>query len=104
MKTYRLSPMRLRAGLPRRLSWRIRPRELDVLCGVRDGLVDRDPLHGDLAPWMLGTRPVDWSLTLLVLHGLVRLSAFGLGPPQITPRGMQVLDDWADLRALGDQR
>jgi hypothetical protein len=68
-----------------------------VLGASRDGLVNRDLLYGDLAPWMLGTRQVSWSVTLLVLHGLVRLSAFGLGPPQITARGLQMLDGWTDL-------
>jgi hypothetical protein len=57
-----------------------------VLGASRDGLVNRDLLYGDLAPWMLGTRQVSWSVTLLVLHSLVRLGAFGLGPPQITAR------------------
>jgi hypothetical protein len=52
---------------------------------------------------MLGTRQVSWSLTLLVFHGLVRLDAFGLGPPQITARGLRLLDSWVDLHALGDQ-
>jgi hypothetical protein len=104
MKTHRLSPLHLRASMARELRWRIQPRELQVLCAVRDGLVDRDPQYGDLAPWMLGTRPVDWSVTLLALHGLVRLGAFGFGPPQITARGLRMLDRWVDLRAFGDQR
>ena len=82
MKTYRLSPMRLRASLAREPRWRIQPRELHVLRAIRDGRVARDPLYGDLAPWMLGTRQVSWSVTLLVLHRLVRLGAFGLGPPR----------------------
>jgi hypothetical protein len=103
MKTYRLRPMRWRASPARHRSWRIKPRELQVLHAVRDGLVDRDPLYGDLAPWMLGTRQVSWSLTLLVFHGLVRLDAFGFGPPQITARGLRLLDSWVDLHALGDQ-
>jgi hypothetical protein len=103
MKTYRLPPMRLRANLAREPRWRIQPRELRVLRAVRDGLVDRYPLYGDLAPWMLGTRQVSWSVTLLVLHGLVRLGAFGFGPLQITARGLQTLDSTADLQALEDQ-
>ena len=103
MKTYRLTPMRRRASPARPRRWRIKPRELQVLHAVRDGLVDRDPLYGDLAPWMLGTRQVSWSLTLLVFHGLVRLDAFGFGPPQITARGLRLLDSWVDLHALGDQ-
>jgi hypothetical protein len=77
--------------------WLIQPREREVLGAVRDGLVNRDLLYGDLAPWMLGARQVSWSVTLLVLHGLVRLGAFGLGPPQITARGLQMLDRWTDL-------
>lgn len=100
MKTYR--PMLWRADPAPHRRLRIKPRELQVLHAVRDGLVDRDPLYGDLAPWMLGTRQVSWSLTLLVLHGLVRLGAFGFGPPQITARGLRMLDSWADLHALGD--
>ena len=103
MKTYRLTSMLWRANPPRHRRWRIKPRELQVLHAVRDGLVDRDPLYGDLAPWMLGTRQVSWSVTLLVFHGLVRLGAFGFGPPQITARGLRMLDSWADLHALGDQ-
>ena len=96
--------MRSRAGLARRPRWRIQPRELHVLRAIREGRVTRDPLYGDLAPWMLGTRPVSWSVTLLVLHRLVRLGAFGLGLPQITARGLQVLDSWVDPQILGDQR
>ena len=104
MRTYRLTSMRLRASLAREPRWRIRPRELQVLAAVRDGLVDRNLLYGDLAPWMLGAQQVSWSVTLLVLHRLVRLGAFGFGPPQITARGMRMLDSWADLRGFGDQR
>ena len=103
MKTYRLTPMRLRASPARQGRWRIKPREIMVLRAVRDGLVDRDPLYGDLGPWMLGRRPVSLSIMLLVFHGLVRLGAFGFGPPQITARGLRMLDSWADLHALGDQ-
>lgn len=103
MKTHRLTPMLWRASPARHRRWPIKPRELQVLHAVRDGLVDRDPLYGDLAPWMLGTRPVSWSITLLVFHGLVRLGAFGFGPPQITARGLRMLDSSADLRVLGDQ-
>jgi hypothetical protein len=103
MRTYRLSPMRLGASPARQPRWRIHPRELQVLGAVRDGLVDRDLLYGDLGPWMLGTRHVSWSITLLVLHRLVRLGAFGSGPPQITARGQQMLDSWAELRAFGGQ-
>jgi hypothetical protein len=101
MKSYRLSPMRLRAGAARQLGWRIRPRELHVLRAVRDGLADRDLLYGDLGPWMLGTRQVSWSVTFLILHRLVRLGAFGFGPPQITARGQRMLDSWAGLPASG---
>jgi hypothetical protein len=77
--------------------WPIQPREREVLGAIRGGLVNRDLLYGDLAPWMLGTRQVSWSVTLLVLHGLVRLGALGLEPPQITARGLQLLDGWTDL-------
>ena len=68
-----------------------------MLGAIRDRLVNRDLLYGDLAPWMLGTQQVSWSVTLLVIRGLVRLGAFGLGPPQITARGLQMLDGWTDL-------
>jgi hypothetical protein len=95
--------MGLPLGPAREPRWLIRPRELEVLRGVRDGRVNRDLLYGDLAPWMLGTRQVSWSVTLLVLHGLIRLGAFGFGPPQITARGLRMLDDWTDLRVFGDQ-
>lgn len=104
MKTHRLSPTRLSASLARGPRWRIQPHDLEVLSAVRDGLIDRDPQYGDLAPWMLGSRPVDWSVTLLVLHRLVRLGAFGFGPPQITALGHQMLESWADPPAFGDQR
>jgi hypothetical protein len=103
MKTYRTSGRHSRAGLAREPRWRIQPRELEVLRAVRDGLVNRDLLFGDLAPWMLGTRDVSWSITLLVFHGMVRLGAFGLGPPQISAQGLLMLDRWVDLHALGDQ-
>jgi hypothetical protein len=103
METYRLTPMRLRANSARQRRWRIKPRELGVLRAVRDGLVDRDLLYGDLAPWMLGTRQVSLSITLLVFHGLVRLGACGFGPPQITARGLRMLDSLVDVRPFGDQ-
>ena len=103
MRTYRLPPMRLRANPARQPRWRIHPRELQVLSAVRDGLVDRDLLYGDLAPWMLGTRQVSLSITLLVFHGLVRLGACGLGPPQITARGLRTLDSLVDVCPFGDQ-
>lgn len=90
------------AGLTREPLWLIKPRELEVLRGIRDGVVTRDLLYGDLAPWMLGTRRVSWSVTLLIFHGLVRLGIFGLGPPQITARGLRMLDEWIDLHALRD--
>lgn len=86
-----------RFRLVREPPWLIQAREREVLGAIRDGLVNRDLLYGDLAPWMLGPRQVSWSVTLLVLHGLVRLGAFGLGPPQITARGLQMLDAWTDL-------
>jgi hypothetical protein len=88
------------AGEPR---WLIQHRELEVLRAIRDGLVSRGLLYGDLTPWMLGTRQVSWSVTLLVLHGLIRLGVFGFGPPEITARGLRMLDGWADLRAFGGQ-
>jgi hypothetical protein len=89
--------MRLAAGQAREPRWPIQPRERDVLRAIRDGQVNRDLLYGDLAPWMLGTRQVSWSVTLLVLHRLVRLGAFGFGPPQITTRGRWMLDGCTDL-------
>jgi hypothetical protein len=103
MKTYRPSPRRFRPGPARAPQWLIQPREREVLYAIRDGLVDRDLLYGDLAPWMLGTREVSWSVTLLIFHRLVRLGPFGFGPPQITARGLRMLDGWIDLRVLGDQ-
>jgi hypothetical protein len=102
METYRLISMRLRASPARQGRWRIKPRELVVLRAVRDGLVDRDLLYGDLAPWMLRTRQVSLSITLLVVHGLVRLGTCGFGPPQITARGLRMLDSLVDVRLLGD--
>jgi hypothetical protein len=90
------------AGLTRQPPWLIKPRELEVLRGIRDEAVNRDPLYGDLAPWMLGTRQVSWSVALLIFHGLVRLGVFGLGPLQITARGLRMLDGWTGLDALGD--
>jgi hypothetical protein len=101
MKTHRRSPLHLRARVAREPRWRIQPRELQVHCPARDGLVDRDHLYGDLAPWMLGTRRVRWSGTLLVFHCLVRLAALGFGPPQITARGRRLLDTWVDPGAIG---
>jgi hypothetical protein len=103
MKTNKQSPMRSRAGPAREPRWLIQPRELEVLRAIRDGLVDRDPLYGDLAPWMEGTRQVSWPVTLLILHGLVRLGAFGFGPPEITARGLWMLDGWTDFRVFGGQ-
>jgi hypothetical protein len=96
--------MRLRASLAREPRWRIQPLELHVLRAIREGRVARDPLYGDLAPWMLGAQQVSWSVTLLVLHRLVRLGALGLGPPEITARGLQMLHSWVDPQAFGDQR
>jgi hypothetical protein len=103
MKAYRPLPRRFLSGHAREPQWLIQPRELKVLRAIRDGLVGRDLLYGDLAPWMLGTREVSWSVTLLILHGLVQLGPFGFGPPHITARGMRMLDGWTDLRVLGDQ-
>jgi hypothetical protein len=103
MKTYKLTSMRLRANPARRQRGWITARELDVLHAVQHGQVDRDLLYGDLGPWMLGTRQVSRSISLLVFHGLVRLGVFGFGPPQITTRGLRMLDSWADLLVLGDQ-
>lgn len=102
METYR-SSVRLPAWPDREPRWLIQPRELEVLRAIRRGLVNRDLLYGDLAPWMLGRRPVSWSVTLLVLHGLIRLGAFGFGPPQITARGLRMLEGRTDLRPFGDQ-
>jgi hypothetical protein len=95
--------MRLRPNPARRQGGRIKPRELEVLRAVQHGQVDRDLLYGDLGPWMLGTRQVSLSITLLVFHGLLRLGVFGFGPPQITARGLRMLDSWVDLHLLGDQ-
>ena len=92
------------AALTREPPWLIKTRELEVLRGIRDGVVNRDPLCGDLAPWMLGTRKVSWSVTILIFHGLVRLGVFGLGPLQITARGLRMLDGWTGLDALGDRQ
>jgi hypothetical protein len=95
--------MRFRASPARASRSLIQARELEVLRAIRDGLVNRDLQYGDLAPWMLGTRPVSWSVTLLALHGLIRLGALGLGPPKITARGLRMLDGRIDLRAFGNQ-
>ena len=95
--------MRFRASPAHASRWLIQARELEVLRAIRDGLVNRDLQYGDLAPWMLGTRPVSWSVTLLALHGLIRLGAFGFGPPEMTARGLRVLDGRIDLRAFGNQ-
>lgn len=95
--------MRLRASPAQASRWLIQARELEVLRAIRDGLVNRDLQYGDLAPWMLGTRPVSWSVTLLALHGLIRLGAFGFGPTEITARGLRMLDGRIDLRAFGNQ-
>jgi hypothetical protein len=95
------SLLKLVGPAPERCSL-IQPLELDVLRAIPRGLVNRDLQYGDLAPWMLGTRQVSWSVTLLVLHGLIRLGAFGSGPPQITARGLQVLNRRTDLRAVGN--
>jgi hypothetical protein len=94
--------MRLRASPAREPNRRIQPRELEVLRAVRDGLVNRDLLFGDLAPWMLGTRDVSWSVTFLAFHGLVRLGTFGFGPPEVSAQGLRMLDRWVDLDALGE--
>jgi hypothetical protein len=75
------------------LRWRsLRPREWQVLRGVADGQIARDPLYGDLAPWVLGTRSVGRPLASLVLRGLVTIDAFGLGPPRLTERGFKALN------------
>jgi hypothetical protein len=75
------------------LGWRsLRPREWQVLRGVGDGQVARNPLYGDLAPWVLGARSVSWPLARLVLRGLVTIDAFGLGPPRLTKRGLEALN------------
>jgi hypothetical protein len=75
------------------LGWRsLRPREWQVLRGVCDGQVARDPLYGDLAPWVLEARPVGWPLASLVLRGLVTLGAFGLEAPRLTKRGFRALN------------
>lgn len=95
--------MGLRASPRRAPRWLIQPRELEVLRGIRDGLVNRDLLYGDLAPWMLGIQQVSWSVTLLALHGLIRLGLFGFGPPELTARGLRMLDGRIDLRAFGGQ-
>ena len=95
--------MRFRGSPAQASRWLIQARELEVLRAIRDGLVNRDLQYGDLAPWMLGTRPVSWSVTLLALHGLIRLGALGLGPPQITARGLRMLDGRIDLPAFGNQ-
>jgi hypothetical protein len=63
--------MRFLASLTREPPWLIKPRELEVLRSIQHGVVNRNPLYGDLAPWMLGKRQVSWSVTLLILHGLV---------------------------------
>jgi hypothetical protein len=95
--------MRFRVSPGRGPRWLIQARELEVLRAIRGGLVNRDLQYGDLAPWMLGTRQVSWSVTLLAFHGLIRLGVFSFGPPQITARGLRMLDGQIDLRAFGNQ-
>lgn len=77
------------------MGW-LTPRQWGVLWGIRNGLVSRDFLYGDLAPWLLGGRPVDWPLAGLVLRGLVRLDPLGWSPPALTGRGRQVVNGHAD--------
>lgn len=72
----------------------VRSRACEVLRGVGAGRVTRDPLYGDLAPWMLDDRSVSWPLVLLVLQGLVRFDMFGVEPPRLTARGLDVLIRW----------
>ena len=40
---------------------------------------------------MLDGRSVSWPLVLLVLQGLVRFDVFGVEPPRLTGRGLDVL-------------
>lgn len=62
-----------------------------VLRGVGAGRVSRDPLYGDLAPWILDGRSVSWPLAVLALRGLVRFDVFGVEAPKLTARGLEML-------------
>ncbi len=68
--------------------------EREVLHGVGVGGVVRNPLFGDLGPWMLEGRPVGWPLMMLALHGLVCFDMLGVEAPRLTARGLEVLVDW----------
>jgi hypothetical protein len=103
MKMHRSPHSRLRAALAQAPRRRIQPRERQVLCGIRDGLVDRNPRQGDLGPW-IGTQQMNWLISVLVLQSFLRFGAFGFWPPQITARGLRMLNSRADLPAFGDQQ
>lgn len=57
-----------------------------------------------IGPWILGTQQMNWLISVLVVHRLLRFGAIGFRPPQITARGLPVLNSRADLRASGDQQ
>ena len=103
-ETCRPSPLLLRTATARDPQWLMQPRE-PRRSAPRHSIWtgDRDPHHGDLAPWMLGTREVTKVVAHLILHGLHRLGLFEFGPPHVTARGVRMLDGWTDLRVFGDQ-
>ena len=80
----------------RRLSW---APNLTVLQGIDRGRLWRDPLFGDLGPWMLDDRVVSsWSIAVLVLRGLVCLDISAYGCPRLTVKGGRRCMDPTDLQ------
>jgi hypothetical protein len=47
---------------------------------------------------------MNWLISVLVLHRFLRFGALGFGPPQITARGLRMLNSRTDLRAFGAQQ
>lgn len=73
--------------------WRIvSTRQVWVLRGVHDGLVTREWLFGDLAPWTLHGESVAVTMTVLTLRRMVDLHPFGSGVPTVTARGLRVVN------------
>jgi hypothetical protein len=75
------------------VSWlfgELTPRQLQVLRALNDGRINRGRLHGDLEPYLVEGRAVDWVLFSLALRGLV---VFDLtGNPWLTSRGEHALN------------
>lgn len=49
-------------------------------------------MYGDLAPWIVDGRAVSWSVTVLAMRRLIRFDLLGVGPAQVTARGMEILN------------